>query len=184
MKLLHCAALAASLALVPAAHAADKHNDGKMQPSGAIQLMLDDDTKGFFETAASANQLEIDASKLALERATDPALKSFAQKMVKDHSKAGAELKALASKKGFAVETKLLRRHQMMLDDLASEKPGAAFDDAYRDTMIVSHKEAVSLFDEMSRDAKDPDVKAFAAKTLPTLQSHGGAAMKLPEPKD
>ncbi|HUR42202.1 MAG TPA: DUF4142 domain-containing protein [Verrucomicrobiae bacterium] len=185
MKLVHSAALAVSLSLIlaPSAYAADTADQDKMKPSGAMQMLMDDDAKDFFETAASANMLEIDASKLALERATDPALKTYAQMMVKDHTKASGELMALAKKKDVVLETKLLKRHQMMLDDLASEKQGSEFDDEYRDKMVTSHKEAVSLFDEAARDSKDPDIKAFAAKTLPTLQAHGGAAKKLPKPK-
>lgn len=176
-------AVAIALGLSPFANAADAQDDGKMKPSKAAQMMMDDDAKDFFETAASANQFEVESSQLALERATDPALKSFAQRMVKDHRKSGEELKALARKKNVTLSTKLLKRHEVMLNDLRNEKQGEAFDDEYRDKMVVSHKEAVSLFDEAARDAKDPDVQAFAARTLPTLQDHGGAAQKLPQPQ-
>jgi putative membrane protein len=170
------------LALVPPAFAGDEAKSDMMKPSKAMQAVMDDDTKGFFETAASANQFEIEASRIASQQATDPALKEFAAKMIKDHSQAGAELQALARKKNTTTDTALLRRHEAMLKDLKNEKPGKAFDDEYRDKMITSHKEAVSLFDEQARDGKDPDVKAFAAKLLPKLQAHGGAAQHLPKP--
>lgn len=176
-------ALASGLALAAPAFAQDAKDDATMKPSRAMQAMMDDDAKDFFETAASANQFEIDSSKLALEKATSPALKQYAQMMVKDHTKAGEELQALAKKKNVTLKTELLKRHQMMLDDLKDEAAGQEFDEEYRDKMITSHKEAVSLFDEAARDSKDPDVRAFAAKTLPKLQMHGGAAKKLPEPK-
>lgn len=177
-------AFALALAAAPAAWADDARTQAEpMQPSRAAQALMGDDAKDFFETAASANQFEIESSKLALERATDPALKSYAQKMVKDHEKAGEDLKALARKKDTIVPASLLRRHQAMLDDLRNEQPGKAFDDEYRDKMVLSHKEAVSLFDEAARDSRDPEIKAFAAKMLPTLQAHGGAAKALPKPR-
>jgi putative membrane protein len=153
-----------------------------MKPSTAAKVLMDDDTKDFFETAASANQFEIESSKMAKKMATDPALKEFANHMIKDHTKASRDLQTLAKKKGVALDVKLLKRHQAMLDDLRDEQPGKDFDEEYRAKMIASHKEAVSLFDEAAQDNKDTEIRAFAAKTLPTLQKHGGMAKKLPEP--
>lgn len=174
---------AVGFGLASAAGAEDRTaDDGRMEPSKAMQAVMDDDVKDFFETAASSNQFEIDSSRLAAERVTDPALKTYAQKMIKDHGKAGDELEKLARKKSVMLPTRLLKRHEAMLKDPRNEKPGADFDDEYRDKMISSYKEAVSLFDEAARDSKDADVKAFAAKTLPTLQDHDGLARKLPKP--
>lgn len=183
-RLSYVLAVALAAILSPFANADDRQGpEKKMQPSRAAQLLMDDDPRDFFETAASANLFEIESSQLALQRASDPALKAFAQRMVKDHEKAGRELKALARKKDVTLSTQLLKRHAAMLEDLRDEPQGAEFDDEYRSKMIASHKEAVSLFDEAARDAKDPDIKAFAAKTLPTLQAHGGSAAELPEPR-
>jgi len=182
-RLSYILAVAMAAILSPFANAADAQRpEKKMEPSRVMQVLLDDNAKDFFETAASANLFEIESSQLALQRATDPALKAFAKRMVQDHEKAGRELKALARKKDVTLSTQLLRRHKAMLDDLRDEKQGPEFDDEYRRKMIASHKEAVSLFDEVATDAKDPDIKAFAAKTLPTLQAHGGSAQELREP--
>ena len=177
-------ALAIALGLSPIANAEDAPREqDKMKPSRAVQLLLDDGNKDFFETAASANLFEIESSQLALQRATDPGLKAFARRMVSEHKQAGEELKRLARKKNVTLSTQLLKRHEVMLDSLRDEKQGEAFDDEYRDKMIASHMEVVALFDEVARDSKDPDVRAFAAKTLPTLQAHGGSAKKLLEPE-
>lgn len=150
-----------------------------MKPSGAAQAIMSDDVKDFFESAASSNQFEIDSSRLAAERATDPALKEYAQTMIVDHGKAGKDLEKLAKDKGVTLPTRLLKRHQAMLDDLKNEKAGEAFDDEYRDKMVTSHKEAVSLFDEHAKKSADRDVQAFAARLLPKLQAHGAHATEL-----
>lgn len=150
-----------------------------MKPSTATKVMLSDDTMEFLKTAASTNMLEIEASKLALERAVDPATKTFAQQMVADHAAAGEQLMQLASSKGVTVPTTMMTRHQTMLDELKDEKTAKDFDEAYKRVMVMSHKEAVSLFDEVAKDNKDPEVKAFAAKLLPKLQNHGGMAKDL-----
>lgn len=49
---------------------------------------------------------------------------------------------------------------------------GNDFDKAYMKHMVDDHKKDVSEFEKASRSAKDPEVKAFAAKTLPTLKAH------------
>lgn len=155
--------------------------DEPMKPSGALQAVMDDSVKDFFETAGSAGMFEIEAGKLAQQMGTSPEVKTFGEKMVKDHQKAADELRKIADDKGAALPSVMLKRHQKMLDDLKDEKPGQEFDNTFRRYMIASHKEAVSLFDESAKKSADKDVKAFAAKTLPVLQHHGSMAERLPK---
>lgn len=150
-----------------------------MKPSTVAEAVMPNDTKSFFEAAASSNLFEIESSQLALKTATDPELKAFAQKMVTDHTAASKKLKALAAKKDVTLPTTLLKRHELMLDVLKGEKAGKEFDAEYADKMVTSHKEAVSLFDQTAKKATDPQVKAFAAELLPKLQAHGGEAIAL-----
>lgn len=153
-----------------------------MQPSGAMEAVMSNSDKAFFENAASAGMYEIQAGKLAMTKAGDPQEKSYAEKMVNDHTEAAAKLKELAASKNVTLPTTMAKHHQIMLDRLQKDAAGADFDAAYKRQMIVSHKEAVSLFDQTSKKAQDPDVKAFAAELLPKLQEHGAMAHDL-EPK-
>ena len=139
------------------------------------------DTQKFFEEAASANKLEVEVGRLAAQRATNPQLKSFGQQMVTDHTKASLELQTLATRKGITLPTTMSDAHQKKLDKLREEKAGKDFDQEFRDVMIDSHQEAVSLFEDTAKDAQDPDVKSFAAKMLPTLQHHEQQAKALPK---
>jgi len=150
-----------------------------MQPSGALEMVLSEEPKDFFETAASANMLEIEASKLAQTKSSNADVQAFAKTMIKDHTAAGEKLAKLATSKKIVLPTELLKRHQMMLDGLKEETKGAEFDSEYRMKMVASHKEAVSLFDHASKKSPDPDIRAFAAEMLPKLQEHGGHAKKL-----
>ena len=192
--------LVLALALGWAAGAVAQNTDGKaagkagadddtagqqepMQPSRVLQLMMSNDPKDFFETAASANMLEIESGKLASERGTDPKIKAYGQLMVKDHTQAAAELKALARDKGVTLPNKMLKRHQTMYDGLKEEETGRDFDNEFRRKMIASHKEAVSLFDQAANKSEDAELKAFAAKLLPKLQHHGAMANALPKSK-
>lgn len=152
-----------------------------MKPSKVVQAVQSNDVKDFFETAASAGMFEVEAGKLAEQRGTTPDVQKFGKQMVKDHTEVAAELKALADKKGVTLPAEMLKRHKMMFDSLKSEDDGEDFDQEFRDKMISSHKEAVSLFDQAARKSKDPDVKAFAAKHLAHLQDHGAKARALPD---
>ena len=174
MCLSACALMAAAPPMVRAADAT-----APMQPSGAVEMVLSEDPKDFYESAASANMLEIEASKLAETKSSDAEVKAFAKMMIKDHTEAGQKLGKLATTKKVVLPTELLKRHQMMLDGLKEEEKGADFDKEYRMKMVMSHKEAVSLFDHAAKKSPDPDIRAFAGEMLPKLQEHGAHAKKM-----
>ena len=135
----------------------------------------------FFEQAASANKFEVESGRLAAHKASDPQLQAFGEQMVTDHGKASLELQALAARKNIQLPIAMSDDHQKKLAKLRDVKPGKDFDQAYRELMVEGHQEAVSLFEDTAKDAKDPEVKAFATKMLPTLQHHKQQANALPK---
>jgi putative membrane protein len=151
----------------------------EMKPSGAMEAVMSDTPADFYESAASANQFEIEASKLALARSQDADIKAFADTMVKDHAEIAQKLVNLATSKNVELPKELLRRHQVMLDGLKDEEAGKAFDDDYRMKMVLSHKETVLLFDQSAKESPDPDIRKFALATIARLQAHGGRAQKM-----
>ena len=90
--------------------------------------------------------------------------------MLEDHTKAGEELKKLAGDKQVNVKDTIYAPHQQAIGDL-SQKSGKEFNKAYMQLMLSDHQQAVKLFTNASKNA-DPDIKNFAAKTLPTIQMH------------
>lgn len=132
---------------------------------------LESSDRDFLENAAQAGHLEVEGSKLALEKSSNAQVKEFAQKMIDDHGKAGQKLTDLAKQKGFDAPTEPSLMQQAKLKTLGLRDEG--FDKAYADGIGVSaHEDVVKLFQEASTDAKDPDVKQFATETLPTLEQH------------
>jgi len=126
----------------------------------------------FLRTAAESGMFEIQASKLTAQNAQAKEVKDYGQMMVTDHTKVDGELKALAAAKSFALPTELPRGKQKSVEEL-SKKSGHDFDKAYAsDIAVDAHEDAVETFKDASEDAKDADIKAFAAKTLPSLQAH------------
>jgi putative membrane protein len=120
---------------------------------------------------AEGGMAEVDLGKLAAEKASSDEVKKFGQRMVDDHSKANDELKSLAQKKNITLPSDLDAKHKAEHDRLA-KLSGAAFDRAYMRSMLADHRKDVAEFRTEANSGKDPDVKAFAAKTLPTLEDH------------
>jgi putative membrane protein len=140
-------------------------------PAAAMSGQLSSSDASFLRKAAEGGAAEVELGNLARDRATDPDVKQFAQKMVDDHSKANEELKELARKKGVAISASPDSKSRKEMDRL-SKLSGSEFDRAYAKLMVSDHEKDVSEFNKQSRSAQDPDVKNFAAKTLPTLQDH------------
>ena len=138
--------------------------------TGTASTVSEDDTK-FSVEAASGGLMEVQAGELAEKKAQNAKVKEYAAMLVKDHSKTNDELKALATSKNITLPSAPGEEHQKNIDKLA-EKSGKEFDKDYIEHMISDHKTDIDAFEKASANCKDPDLKAFATKTLPTLKSH------------
>jgi putative membrane protein len=137
------------------------------KPSAGTALT---DTR-FIKEAAQGGMAEVVLGQLAVEKASSSDVKKFGQRMVDDHTKANDELKELASQKNIDLPQRLTAKDKAT--KAALEKlSGEQFDQAYMKDMVKDHKKDVSDFRRESRTAPDPDVKKFAAQTLPTLEDH------------
>jgi putative membrane protein len=139
--------------------------------TGAKGIAVDEGDAKFATGAANAGLAEVAAGTLASDKATNPKVKAFGAMMVTDHTKANEELMAIAKTKNITLPNEPDADHQKMKADLAA-KSGADFDKAYVDAMVSGHKKVASMFEDASKNCKDADLKAFAAKTLPTIKSH------------
>lgn len=125
----------------------------------------------FMTKAAQGGLAEVDMGNMASSKATNADVKTFGNRMVTDHSKANDELKQLAATKGVTLPADVNDEQKKTMDSLSS-KSGKDFDKAYMDDMVKDHETDVKEFEKASKSAKDADLKAWAAKTLPTLQDH------------
>ncbi|WP_242926414.1 DUF4142 domain-containing protein [Pontibacter vulgaris] len=136
-----------------------------------------DEQSDFMTMAASGGMMEVELGKLAKQNAANQKVKDFGAMMVNDHTKANDELKALATKKNITLPDSMSEKHMGHITELRDKK-GADFDKAYMDLMVEDHEEDVEMFDKAAKDQEDPDVKAFAAKTVTTLRKHLDEAKK------
>lgn len=145
------------------------------QATGRSRDRLDDADRQFIEEAAHIGMAGVELGSLATERASATQVRVFADTMVRERSKANAELAAMARAKGVLLPDSTERLHGHDGERLA-RLSGAAFDRAYMKYMKADHRKSVSLFEHAADAAKDSELRAFARRTLPTLQTHLAAA--------
>jgi putative membrane protein len=157
----------------PAAAAPGSATTGAV-PGGAMSAA------DFVQKVAISDMFEIQSSQLALQKKADADSKPFAQKMMKDHKKTSNELKAMLKKGKIdaQVPTALDAEHQAKLDQMKNLS-GAEFDKAYDQAQMEGHQKAVALFEAYAQGGDNPQLKQWAAKTLPHLKQHMSMAQKL-----
>lgn len=172
------AVLAALLAMSGATWSADdtrRNEQGGQdaQPSAqGAQSDVQDSEREFMKKAARGGMLEVESSKLAMERASSPQVKAFAKMLHEDHSAANGKLEAIARKKGVQLPTELDAKQKAELDRLRGLQ-GEAFEQAYMERLGVhDHEKDIQAFERQARTGKDDQLKRFANETLPTLRKH------------
>jgi putative membrane protein len=143
----------------------------------AAPVAVDQDGAKFAVAAANGGMAEVMLGKLAQDKGGEK-VKDFGAMMVKDHSKANDELMTLAKSKNIALPAVVASDEQKHFDEL-NKKSGADFDKAYTKLMVDDHKKDIKEFEDASKNLKDPDLKAFATKTLPTLKMHLATISKI-----
>ena len=143
-------------------------------PSGqaTATVSLDHSDRSFLEKAAKSGMKEVDVSQAVVGRLTNPQVRDFAQMMVNDHTSANSELMALAARRGVT-----LPADKPKYADKWSRK-GGDLDEDYIGEMKDDHEDAVKLFEKAAK-SNDPEIAAFAQKTLPTLEHHLELAKQL-----
>jgi putative membrane protein len=165
----------------PTAPAVQAGAGTRNSPTNSKTTKLDRGDRKFIEHAAEDGMYEVEIAKLATTKASSQEVKGFASMMVDDHTKSNSELAALANSKG--VELSAAPSHGKRKDiEKMGKLSGEKFDQRFaHEVGIEDHKKDIKAFEKASKNAKDPDVKAFAEKTLPTLRAHLAAAAKLPQ---
>jgi putative membrane protein len=143
------------------------------------QVAMSSQDRDFVMDAAMGGMLEVELGRVAAQRGTNESVKQFGQRMVDDHGQANQELMSLASSKGLTLPTALDEKQQQQVTKL-SAMSGAEFERAYAKLMLKDHEKDVKEFERQSAKGGDPDLRAFATKTLPTLQQHLELARALP----
>lgn len=132
----------------------------------------------FIKKAAGGGMAEVELGRLATEKASNPDVKQFGQRMIDDHSKANDQLKQVAAEKHVTLPTSISAKDKATKAKLEALS-GDQFDRAYMEDMVKDHKQDVAEFQKASKSASDPQIKDWASQTLPTLQDHLKEAQRI-----
>jgi putative membrane protein len=132
----------------------------------------------FVIAAAQSGLAGMTFSKMALEKAGDPAVKRFAQEVADASGKMSEELKPLLAAQRAAEPTDLDQRNKKVGEWLA-KLSGADFDRAYMSNMRAMRARDLMVFERASTKAHDETLKAWASKNLPTIKEHETAAAEI-----
>lgn len=132
----------------------------------------------FFDLAARSGIEAVTFGQLARDQAGRAAVKLFATRMVDEHTTVNQQLVQLARVKGINPPTSMDDPHDTQFAQLQALH-GRAFDRAYLNGQVTDHQATLQLFQNEARSGTDPDVKAFAANTVPAIQMHLDMARRL-----
>lgn len=138
-------------------------------------MSVNDDVAKFAVKVANGGMMEVALGKLAEQKSANAKIKDFGSMMVKDHTNANDKLKEIATQKNISLPSSISQDDQKHIDDLSKENE-KDFDKDYIDMMVKDHKDNIDLFEGAAKNSSDSTFKNFAAKTLPTLYKHLGAA--------
>jgi putative membrane protein len=154
--------------------------DTTAQAVGAVTAPLANSADAFVTNAAISDMYEIEAGRLAAEKAKSPEVKAFGETMVKDHTTTSTRLKEVLASANLNMTppTALDARRQGMVDNLKAAS-AEEFDKAYLDQQIAAHQETLTLMQSFAEDGDNEALKAFAAETAPKIQQHYEHAQRL-----
>lgn len=137
----------------------------------AIVAAVDNPDAAFYKKAAEGGIAEVELGKLAQEKSPTQSVKDFGAMMVTDHSAANDKLKAIAERKSIKLPSSP-SVGQMATKTKLEVLSGDTFDKSYIKGMVKDHQEDIEEFQKEATSGQDPDAKAYATETLPTLKRH------------
>jgi putative membrane protein len=125
----------------------------------------------------TANQVDIDAGKLAATQGSNAEVKAFGKQMATDHAGVNKQAVALVTKLKVTPEDNPTSQSlkQGGVDNVKNLRTlkGAAFDKAYIDHEVVYHQAVLDAVDKtLIPNAKNEELKALLVKVRPAFVAH------------
>lgn len=151
----------------------------RVVPPAAISGAMQPVDEAFVRFAASSGLAEIEGARLVLKASKNTEVRDYAQKLIREHTRDGDELRRIVSPRGLALPAAPTGRHADLVTQLSGVRP-AELDEAFLQRLgIDAHKETIALFERHATEGKDPALKRYAEQTLPMLREHMSIAHKL-----
>jgi putative membrane protein len=169
-KMLFAATAVIALSFTPAVSFAETRTGSTAHEIKANERLTPEQ---FVTRSMNGNMFEVEAGRVALDKAQNEDVKEFAQQMVDDHTKAKENLaEAIEEQKvTMTVPAKLDSEHAAIVEKLKAAE-GGEFDKLYVAEMKKAHEKTLSLLTSYSQNGKDGPLKEFATDTLDTVKEH------------
>lgn len=146
------------------------------QPTNSQLSEID---RQYMLTTAEAGVANIQMGQLALQRATNPQVKQFAQAEINEQQTIASQLKQIAPRVGVTLPTSPGPKYQAALRGL-SQLSGQQFDQAYlSEGGVNAHLENAATFQREAAFGRNPDLVRLANSGLPTINQHFTTASSL-----
>lgn len=137
-----------------------------------ISAALNSQDQQFVLDAGSGGLYEVQSSQKALAKSQDGRVRTLAQHMINDHTKANNALMALAQRKGVPAAAIVPNAHHIGMLQRLDTLNGTDFDREYMTQQRAAHTESIAKYQAQANNGFDRDLRDFAASTLPTLRGH------------
>lgn len=154
--------------------------DAASVPVGSASAMMANTAAEFVPAAAMSDMYEIEAGKIAAERATRPDVKAFGASMVEHHTKMSNDMKKTVADAGLNLPppAALDDRRNGLLNNLRTAD-AADFDRVYLNQQVAAHEEALSLMRNFAENGDNAPLQAAAGKAAPMVEGHLNQARTL-----
>ncbi len=129
----------------------------------------------FAQSVAASNLLDIKLAQVALTKSSSPDVEQFARRMGPHYEAIQVIITKIAAKEKITLPTRIDAAGQAVERSLAP-LDGEAFDSSYITVMALNHKRTLAMYRWAYEDCGDPELKSFAAQTLPMITLHSKLA--------
>jgi len=129
------------------------------------------DQTNFLADAIRSNVAEAKLGQLAAERAQSLQVRQYGEMLRKDNTQSLQKASSLAGQIDVPAASELSARQQKQFESL-QKLSGEEFDTTFLSQMVRDHQENIAKFSAQAQNGSNPEVRAFAKETLPTLQAH------------
>ncbi len=160
-----------ALALTACGQQAQTASDDAASEIAAPQVAAMSDAD-FVAAAANANHYEIALSQLAADRAEREDVKALAAMLLENHNSTAQQFVEAVAAADMAAPSPALDTGQSDRINNLRNNSGESFDDAFLDTQVEVHEDAVQIFERYATTAPTGPLRTFAEDNLPTLRAH------------
>jgi putative membrane protein len=137
------------------------------------------ETMMYVAKAGAGDLYEVQSSQIAMRRARDARVRSFARMLVMDHRRSAARVTAAARASGLRPRPAMLEPMQRRMINELNRAPAGRFDQIYLSQQIPAHQQALDLHRGYSTNGDAPALRRVAGSIVPVVEHHLAEARRL-----